>query len=609
MRRSLLFVLAPIILLTLAPTLLFAQKQKHRPADRLAGLDTTYQRVLNDWHAAGFVVAVVEKDSIVYAKGFGYKDFDRHSPVTPNTVFAIGSCTKAFTASLIGLLDKAEKLDIDKPVREYLPSLKFYTTTMDNMITLRDMMCHRTGLSRYETSWFINPPSTRDSLIRRVQYMEPTAGVRERWQYNNFMYLGQGLVAEKVTGQSWEQNVQDRILTPLGMTHTSFTIDDLQKSPDYAYGYEVKKDSIVHRMEYHRLPEMAPAGAINSNAPDLAIWLRVWMHNGKYKGREILPESYVAEATSVQMAMGGGLPSKDEPGSYFNGYGFGWFIDSYRGHYRVEHGGNIDGFSANLCFFPADSIGIVVLTNQDNSHVPNIVRNFIVDRLLQAPYKDWETESKNDADRSRKEDRNAAASRHSNQLPNTHLSHPPGDYAGQYANPAYGNIDIVLRNDSLIVNMPHQKWWLKHFHYDVFEPFDIDPRDGIDTTDHGNIRFSFGMDELGNINAVTLGLDNKPVTFTRAPKGMALSAEQLKKYTGEYVIGESLTVSVYIKSNTLYLAAPGQGDYELAPNDTNRFTLKTQNGFYIQFELDAGGAVTGLTATKPGGNFKAIKKK
>ena len=603
-----------IPLLSLVPTLLLVttalHAQKKNPsADRFTGLDTSFARVLKDWHAAGFAVAVVEKDSIIYAKGVGYKDFEQKSPVTPNTVFAIGSCTKAFTASIIGLLDRAQRVDIDKPVRQYLPELKFYNTTMDNTITLRDMMCHRTGLSRYETSWFFNPPGSRDSLIGRVQYMEPTAGVRERWQYNNFMFLGQGLVAEKATGRSWEKNVQDSLLTPLGMIHTSFTIDDLQKSPDHSYGYEVKKDSIVHRMYYHRLPEMAPAGAINSTVIDLAAWLRLWLHNGRYKGREVLPAAYVAEATSVQMAVGGGLPSKDEPDIYFNGYGFGWFIDSYRGHYRVEHGGNIDGFSANICFFPADSIGIVVLSNQDKSPVPTIVRNIIADRLLHAPYRDWESERKKGADKSRKEDKAAAASRQSNQRPNTHPSHPLGDYAGLFANPAYGNFDITLRNDSLVVLLPHQTWWLKHFHYDVFEPFDIDPREGIDTTDHGNVRFSFGMDELGNITTATVGMDDKPVIFTRVARVAALTSEQLDKYTGEYMLGESLTVTVYLKGSSLYVAAPGQGDYELAPVDRDKFALKTVNGFYIQFQLDPGGAVTGLTAIRPSGSFKATKKK
>lgn len=583
-----------------------------RPADRFAGLDTAFARVLKDWHAAGFAVAVVEKGSLIYAKGFGYKDLAHKSPVTPHTLFAIGSCTKAFTASIIGLLQKQGLVDIDKPVREYLPALRFYNTTMDNMITLRDMMCHRTGLPRYDLSWYALPPASRDSVLRRVQYMEPSFAPRERWQYNNFMFLGQGLVAEKLTGQSWEKNVADRILTPLGMTGTNFSIASLQQSGDYSLGYDVKKDSLIKSIAYHDLTEMGPAGSINSNVLDMSAWVRTWIHGGKFKGREVLPESYVDEATSAQMVLGGGRPGKDQPDIYFSCYGFGWFLASYRGHYRVEHGGNIDGFSASTCFFPTDSIGIIVLSNQNSSQVPPIIRNLLADRLLHLPYKDWDTDLKRTADAARKEEKSASAARLSNQLPGTHPSHALSDYAGLFSNLAYGNFEILLKDDSLIAVLPRQKWWLKHFHYDVFEPLEIDTRDGIDTSDRSNNRLSFAMDEVGSIATVSMRLDaafDKPVVFTRTPRPRTLSIEQLNKYVGEYVLGASLTVKIYIQDSALHLSAPGQGDYELAAVDLDKFALKTLTGFYVQFQLDDGGVVTGLMSIQPNGNFKATKKK
>src|SRR5450631_468992 len=136
------------LLYFIAVTSSFAQKQKTTEDKRFAGLDTAFARVLKDWHAAGFAVAVVEKNKVVYAEGFGYRDYEKKIPVTPNTLFAIGSCTKAFTASLIGMLNKEGKIDLDKPVRNYMPDLKFYNNEMNDHITLRDMMCHRTGLPR-----------------------------------------------------------------------------------------------------------------------------------------------------------------------------------------------------------------------------------------------------------------------------------------------------------------------------------------------------------------------------------------------------------------------------------------------------------------------------
>ena len=202
--------IAALLLCTIATTL-FAQKKKTTAADRFAGLDTAFARVLKDWNAAGFAVAVVEKDSVVYAKGFGYKDFENKLPVTENTLFAIGSCTKAFTSSLIGLLEKDGKLEYDKPVREYMPDLKFFNDDLTAHVTVRDMMCHRTGLPRHDYSWYYFGIGSADSMMKRIAYMEPTAPLRQTWQYNNFMFFMQGQLAEKISGSSWADNIKEKI--------------------------------------------------------------------------------------------------------------------------------------------------------------------------------------------------------------------------------------------------------------------------------------------------------------------------------------------------------------------------------------------------------------
>jgi CubicO group peptidase (beta-lactamase class C family) len=151
-------------------------------------LDAAFEKVLTDWKAAGFAVAVVEKNKIIYSKGFGYRDLEKKLPVTPNTLFAIGSCTKAFTSSLIGLLQKEGKVEFDKPAHTYLNTLRFYNDEMNNGITLRDMMSHRTGLPRHDYSWYYFSTSSRDSIMQRIQYQQPTFPVRNKWQYNNFMF-------------------------------------------------------------------------------------------------------------------------------------------------------------------------------------------------------------------------------------------------------------------------------------------------------------------------------------------------------------------------------------------------------------------------------------
>ena len=160
-----------------------SKKGANAPDNRFAGLDTTFARVLKDWKAAGFAVAVVEKNKVVWSKGYGYRDLENKLPATPNTQFAIGSCTKAFTATVIGMLNKDGKVGYDTPVREYLPELKFFNDEMNDKITLRDMMCHRTGLPRHDYSWYLFTTGSRDSILQRIQYMEPSAGLRVTWQY------------------------------------------------------------------------------------------------------------------------------------------------------------------------------------------------------------------------------------------------------------------------------------------------------------------------------------------------------------------------------------------------------------------------------------------
>lgn len=600
----------------LFPSFLPAQKERRAaPSDPFSGLDTAFARVLKDWHAAGFAVAVVEKEKIVYARGFGYRDWAGKIPVTPHTLFAIGSCTKAFTASLIGSLEDQGRLSIDKPVRDYLPELKFYNPAMDNTITLRDMMCHRTGLPRHDLAWYLFGGSTRDSMVRRIQYMEPTAGIRERWQYNNFMFMAQGAVVEKLTGKSWENNITETIFQPLGMSESYFTIGDMEKNADAALGYGLKADSIIKKLDYYHIDQMAPAGAINSNVLDMASWVTTWINGGKYHGKVILPEKYVDEAMSAQMVSGGGVPSKEAPDVFFSSYGFGWMLASYRGHYRVEHGGNIDGFSASTCFFPSDSIGIIVLCNQNASQVPSIVRNIVADRILHLERKDWDTYLKGLTDKAKSDAKKVAANKVSVRKPGTHPSHTLGDYAGIYSNPGYGSFEISLQQDSLFANFPKSTWWLKHYHYDVFDPFDKDPKTGIDTSESGDdgVKVQFDMDQAGNIVSVSMRLEaalGKPLVFTRTPKPAVLNASELQKFVGEYIFGGTITAKIYTKNDkTLFMFVPGQPEYELVPIGSDKFSIKSLTGFTIQFNSNDRGEVTELLAIQPNGTFKAPKKK
>jgi CubicO group peptidase (beta-lactamase class C family) len=559
------------------------QAQINRPTapdKRLIGLDTALSKLLKDWHAAGFAVAVVEKDKIVYSKGFGYRDYEKKLPVTSNTLFAIGSCTKAFTASLLGILEKQERLKLDDKVTDVLPGFHFFNKEMDNTLTLRDLMTHRTGMPRHDLSWYLFNTSSRDSLIKRIRYQEPSAGIREKWQYNNFMFLLQGVVSEKLWGRTWEENIRTQLLDPLGMQRTN---------------------TDIHLM--------GPAGSINSSVDEMAKWLMLWIQGGKFGGKEILPPGYVNQAMGSQMVISTGLPDRQNPDVHLANYGLGWFINSYRGHYRVEHGGNIDGFTASACFFPSDSIGIVVLSNQNASNIPSLARNIIADRMLRLSNINWNGIRKKASDE-------AAAQEKKNKPqpanhPGTHPSHAASAYAGSYTNAGYGTIHVTNRGDSLFTYFANDSAWLKHYHYDVFSlvGYDKDTHQ-IDTTDDESLRFTFQFGENGEMQSFFVPVEGslKPIEFTYKPAARKVTADEMAKYVGEYELG-NMTVQVTVLNSVLHVFVPGQKNYPTEAIGDHRFALKDLEGFSIVFKLNEKGEPVSVDFVQPNGIFTATKKK
>jgi CubicO group peptidase (beta-lactamase class C family) len=584
---------------------LFAQTKVDK---RFVGIEAEINKILKDNHAAGVAVAVVEKNKVIFAKGFGYRDVENKLPVTANTQFAIGSCTKAFTASVLGILQKEKSIDFDKPVTTYLPDLKFYTSDLTNHITLRDMMSHRTGLPRHDLSWYI-APDTRDNLVKRIQYMEPSAELRQTWQYNNFMYLLQGVVGEKLTGKSWESNVESKIFARIGMNNSNFSVKDLANYKEPALGYNVIKDSVIHKTPYYDIAGMGPAGSINSTVMDMSQWLKVWINGGKLDTVEIIPASYITEAISSQMIMAPGTPTTEKPDIQFSNYGFAWMMASYKGHYRVEHGGNIDGFSASTSFFPSDSIGIVVLVNQNGSSVPSAVRNTITDRVLGLKYFDWNADMLKAKAKAKEKAKEAEKATTSNQVNNTKPSHTLADYAGVYSNDAYGKFEIIQKGDSLFAKLKNQNWWMEQFHYDIFRPYDTE--EGIDTADKSPVRFQFNTGLKGDIESASLfnfePAIPAPIKFKRSNAAKEITTADLKKYVGTFSLAGA-DIKTYLKENILYVSVPGQPEYELVPVGNHKFDFKKVAGYAVNFELNDKEEILSLTFVQPNGNFKAAKK-
>lgn len=577
---------------------------------RLKGLEKELNEVLKVTKAAGFSVAIVEKNKIIYAKGFGYRDYENKIEADENTLYAIGSCSKSFTSGLLGQLRAEDKLSFDDSPMDYIPELKFYNDELANSVIIKDLMSHRTGLPRHDNSWYLFPTFDKDSLVRRIKYQEPFTGVRKQWYYNNFMFLLQGVIAEKLSGKSWEENIKEKFFNPLGMSRSNVSIEELKDSENAAFGYQLKDDSIIKRMDYYNIAAMSPAGSINSSVKEMSNWAIIWINNGKFNGEEILPPNYVKEAISSQAIIGGGMPTTEYPDMFFQNYGYGWMLSSYKSHYRVEHGGNIDGFSANTAFYPTDSIGVIVLANQNGSAVPSIVRNTIADRLLGTEKTDWIKWFLDGKAKQKEAQKNVEENKKAEPIVAGKSAHMAEEFQGSYSHPGYGSFKISVERDSLFASFKLVKAWLKHKYYDVYEPFMLD--DGkVDTTASWNLMFNFYTNDSGEISGVKAKIEpalENPIEFKRTPKLIEVSKEILINYVGEYELPGALA-KVYIKDEkTLFVEVPGQPEYELLPIDKNKFAFKSVEGFKLEFHESAEKKIEAVSFIQPNGTFKAKKK-
>lgn len=590
-----------LFLLLISSTLTFAQSSLDSKQ-----LDAKLKALQETTKTVGFSVAVVKGNDIVYSKGFGYRDLENKLEADENTLYAIGSSSKAFTVALLGIMEEEKGLKFTDSPKKFLPELEFYNDELNNQVTILDMVSHRTGLPRHDISWYLFPTEDKDSLLSRVKYQEPFTGIREQWYYNNFMYLAQGLITEKLTGKSWEDNIKERFFAPLHMTTSNTSIDELQGHSNISKGYELEDFTTNKVLPYYNIAAISPAGSINSSVKEMANWLRIWLNEGKLGDTQVLPKAYVEKAVNPLMLIGGGIADKKFPDQHLNSYGYAWFTSSYKGHYRLEHGGNIDGFSANVSFFPTDKIGIVVLTNQDGSSLPTLVRNAISDEILGLEKTDWAGYYTEKLEKAKEQQKTSKEEKKSNTVPNTSPSHSLVEYTGKYNHPGYGTFKIEYQNDSLWAQFPRERMYLSHLHYDIFDAFAV-VDNKVDTTSGGGLNFNFRTNDLGDIESASMKIEPTldPISFARSPAEATVSTETLESYAGTYSLSGT-DLKVFMKDGKLTLFVPGQPEYTLTPTGKDEFVVKGLTGYKVRFEEKEGKST--MLLIQPNGTFTTTKK-
>jgi CubicO group peptidase (beta-lactamase class C family) len=579
----------------------FSMRSSVPPAEAarqaLQGFDKFVDSAMAAWKVVGLGLGVVVDGQVVYAKGHGLRDREKNLPVTTKTLFAIGSSSKAFTVFALGTLVDQGKLEWDKPLINYLPEFRLYDPAVTLRLTPRDLVTHRSGLPRHDLVWYNNSTATRDELVRRLAYLPPNKDLRETFQYNNLMFLTAGVLAGRLMNSTWEEAVRRLVFQPLGMTSSNFSVIESQKTPDFSRGYELRKDT-VRILPFRNIDLVGPAGSINSNVDDMLKWVGMHLAGGVVNGKPVVAKSILTDMYAPHMPIGG-MPTDKDVGAV--NYGMGWFLAEYRGHYEVQHGGNIDGFSAMVALFPPDNVGIVVLSNQNGSELPTVLRNTVIDRVLGLPARDWNGEALARFRRGEAADREAEKKKESVRVPGTSPSHALTDYAADYADPGYGTLAITQDGDHLVATFSGMATSLAHWHYDVFNGL----RNETDPTFEG-MKYNFRTNTKGDIDAVAAPFEPSvsPILFLRQPDRRLLDPAYLQRFTGRYAMPND-TATVSLQGTSLVLSLPGGPPFVLLPDRRTEFNLKGLEGFSVEFVADAQGVVTELRFKQPGGVFVA----
>ncbi len=528
---------------------------------RLGKLSQKLEQKRQELHIPGMAIAVVKGNKVIMAEGFGLSDLEKNIKVTPETLFAIGSTSKAFTATLVGMQVDDKKMAWDAPITDYISYLKYSLADKDEQVTIRDMLSHRSGFTRNDILW-ANGKVDRDTILRASINAEPYSGYHEKFNYNNVMFLGVGVASAQQSKTDWDSLLEARLLKPLGMSNTTSRFDQAQLDPNLSQGYIWREESKDYQHQTMQdLTNIAPAGAINSNVLDMAKWLKFQLNNGVVDGKRLISEEALKETHTPQISLAKSIH-----------YGLGWFVREWNGQPVIEHGGNIAGFGAQVAFLPESNLGFVLLTNVTATPLQQASMNIVWDTLLG-------DEKPQDATKVA-----SNVSGHDQYF---------GDYIANFGPFKDATFTVSDTNGTLHVNVPGQT------NYALKEPNEK----GLwlfELTD--TISVSFDKDANGHVTAMRM--QQAGMNFEIPRKGVVIKPEidpqALQPFIGSY---QSDTfkgiIKAVIQNHRLALDVPGQMVFELQlPNDKQERLFRINADMKAVFDKNKSEQVTAIKIYK-----------
>ncbi|MFP3939119.1 MAG: serine hydrolase [Acidobacteriota bacterium] len=506
-RQPALHRVVPVLLLAASAVLSAPAAALERSADPVAAFDTYAEEARRAWRVPGLAVAVVDGGEVVLARGYGVRDLDASAPegsgsaVDEDTLFAIGSTTKAMTAALLGQLAAVGELSWDDPVIDHLPAFRLKDPYATREVTIRDLLTHRAGLGNADLLWY-GADRSWEEIFPKLAGIEPAYSLRDGFVYQNLMYAVAGHLAARVAGSPWESLMEDRLFEPLGMERTVPTLARTAARDNVAAPHH-EIEGEIRRIDNEPVDPVAPAGAVWSSAAELSRWVRMLLAEGAWEGGRVLPEETVAELFRPQTLIPreAFYPTAELTDPHWTSYGLGWFQQDYRGLMVQFHTGSIDGMSAIVGLVPEEELGVVVLANLDHAELRHALLWKALDLFTGSAKsgtesgaeeeRDWSAEVRElYAERERRAEE-AEAARDERRVDGTSPSLALERYAGRYTHPLYDRVEVRRDGAGLrLVAGARRTADLEHWHFDTF-------RARWDREWQGSTMVTFGLDETG----------------------------------------------------------------------------------------------------------------
>ncbi|MBT3646940.1 MAG: serine hydrolase [Flavobacteriales bacterium] len=391
-------------------------------------------------------VGVLKDGKVIYSKGFGKKTADAKLSPDKQTMYAIASLSKAFTAAAMGMLVDEGKVNWDDKVKDHLPWFEMNDTYVSENLTVEDLLCHRSGLITFDGDllWYGSSYS-REETVRRIRHREPTYGLREEFGYQNIMFMTAGEVIEAASGMSWDDFVKTRILNPLGMKRTTSSFQEF--STDLNIAKPTLKGKEILMLSYDNCGATA---ALSSSSEDMLRWAQFWLNGGVVNGDTLLQPSTIKRIWSVHTTLPVGK-FDEKNGTHFKGYGMGWFVMDYEGRKVIHHGGGLPGYITKFVVVPEEKLAIIAMTN-DMSSIPSMMMYSAIDWSMGKPYEQWAQtfyDFKTKGDKRELDMKNDRASTRNSEP----MLLPLTDYVGTYRDDMYGDASVIMGKDGLLISL------------------------------------------------------------------------------------------------------------------------------------------------------------